>query len=270
MPPKQVALWVAIALVALIIWGSRRLSTPQPQGAATDGVHPPIGVNTITAALQAACPSRRYGRCFGEELKAKYPVVQYRYIESSQSIEQHNGPSIPTCSGADLYARRKAAPTAKRASCASPPSKFEQSRILLLLGVPSSPTTKGAERRGAARDSWMTHDTMGHESLACFLLSAQTNGSAMAGLRAEQAAHGDMTFVDAPETPWLITTPTKYSGYKKLGRGMPTFKQFAFFQCAAKLQISFPNPPLWGVHIHVFCIGLALDAAVTPVTTVLL
>ena len=50
----------------------------------------------------------------------------------------------------------------------------------------------------------------------------------------EQAAHGDITLVDAPETHWLIKTPTKYSGYTKLGRGMPTFKQFAFFEHAAR------------------------------------
>ena len=51
-------------------------------------------------------------------------------------------------------------------------------------------------------------------------------------MRAEHAAHGDMLFLDAPETPWLIQRPTKYSGFQKKGRGMPTFKQYAFFQYA--------------------------------------
>ena len=49
---------------------------------------------------------------------------------------------------------------------------------------------------------------------------------------AEHAAHGDLLFLDAPETSTLITGRTRYSNFTKLGRGMPTFKQFAFFQVA--------------------------------------
>lgn len=219
-------------LVALIIWGVWR-STRAP-GGGVDGVHPPIGFNADPEQLKAACPSRRYGRCFGDEISERYPVVQYRYVPSSRSVEQHSGPRIPDCGGTDLFARRKAAPTAQRASCMSPPSKFEQSRILLLLGVPSSPTATGEKRRRAARGSWMRHETVGFEALGCFLLSSHTNGTAMAALQAEQASHSDLLFLDAPETPWLITTPTKYSRYRRLGRGMPTFKQYAFFVYAAR------------------------------------
>lgn len=258
-------------LVALLIWSVRR-STWTPSGG-VDGVHPPIGFNTDVEQLQAACPSRRYGRCFGDEIRERYPVVQYRYVSSSRSVEQHSGPRIPDCGGTDLYARRKAAPSAQRATCTSPPSKFEQSRILLLLGVPSSPSTTGEQRRRAARGSWMQHETVGFEALGCFLLSSHTNGSAMVALRAEEAEHNDLIFVDAPETSWLITTPTKYSQYRKLGRGMPTFKQYAFFVHAARAwsgvkyigkvdDDTAPNLPLLLPLLHrVRCAGGAAASA---------
>ena len=43
-----------------------------------------------------------------------------------------------------------------------------------------------------------------------------------------------------PETPWLLKQPTKYSGYTKRGRGMPTFKQYKFFQHAAEHWAAVP------------------------------
>lgn len=52
-----------------------------------------------------------------------------------------------------------------------------------------------------------------------------------------------MLFLDAPETPYIIRTPTRYSNFTKMGRGMPTFKQYAFFQHAAAL---FPRIPFVG------------------------
>ena len=54
-------------------------------------------------------------------------------------------------------------------------------------------------------------------------------------MRAEQKEHGDMLFLHSPETPWLIKSFTKYSGGLRKGRGMPTFKQYAFFQWAAAM-----------------------------------
>ena len=44
-----------------------------------------------------------------------------------------------------------------------------------------------------------------------------------------------MLFLHSPETPWLIKSFTKYSGGLRKGRGMPTFKQYAFFQWAAAM-----------------------------------
>ena len=55
--------------------------------------------------------------------------------------------------------------------------------------------------------------------------------------------HGDLLLLDTPETGQLLTQPTKYSKFTKAGRGMPTFKQFAFFQHAAAML---PDVPFIG------------------------
>ena len=52
-------------------------------------------------------------------------------------------------------------------------------------------------------------------------------------MQAERDAHGDVLLVDAPESRALLKRPTRYSNFSKQGRGMPTFKQFAFFRHAA-------------------------------------
>jgi len=150
-----------------------------PRGMSLDtGVRPPIGVNADPARLKASCPSRRYKRCLLRELQDKYPVVQFDYSLANQSVEPVRGSAaLPDCGSEGLFARREAAANAKPASCVAPPSVFEQSRVLLLLGVPSSPTAVGAQRRDAIRRSWMKEPMLGYEALACFVLSAQTNGS---------------------------------------------------------------------------------------------
>lgn len=38
----------------------------------------------------------------------------------------------------------------------------------------------------------------------------------------------------------LVPRPTKYSNFTKVGRGMPTFKQYAFFQHAAAMLPQVP------------------------------
>mmetsp|Transcript_13716 Transcript_13716/g.40059 ORF Transcript_13716/g.40059 Transcript_13716/m.40059 type:complete len:441 (-) Transcript_13716:429-1751(-) len=209
-----------------------------PRGMSLDtGVRAPIGVNADPARLEASCPSRRYKRCLLRELQDKYPVVQFDYSLANRSVEPVRGSAaLPDCGSEGLFARREAAANAKPASCVAPPSVFEQSRVLLLLGVPSSPTAVGAQRRDAIRRSWMKEPMLGYEALACFVLSAQTNGSAMEALQAEARERQDLLFVDAPETGALLRQPTRYSckqGRCKKGRGMPTFKQYAFFQHAA-------------------------------------
>ena len=108
---------------------------------------------------------------------------------------------------------------------------------LLLLGVPSS--HRGSHRRRAARDSWMAVPSSA--VVGCFLVSAQYRGARrLAALEREAAEHGDMLFLDAPETRWLITEPTRYSRRRSHCRGMPTFKQFAFFAHAATTLPSVP------------------------------
>ena len=116
--------------------------------------------------------------------------------------------------------------------CDSEPSRV-QDTALLIVGVPSSPTVKGQARRDAIRTSWMRQASVGREVVVCFLLSNYTPQPALGRLIEERQRHGDMLLVDAPETPYLIHNATKYTGYRKRGRGMPTFKQHRFFELAA-------------------------------------
>ena len=75
---------------------------------------------------------------------------------------------------------------------------------------------------------------VGRDVVACFIHSS-TSKSKKKLLSHELAKHQDMVLVDAPETSKLIKTNTKYSKGKKQGRGMPTFKQYAFFRFAARV-----------------------------------
>ena len=110
--------------------------------------------------------------------------------------------------------------------CASPAAALN-TRLLLLIGLPSHGGLR--RRREAARASWMTHPLHGASVAACFLVSAHGPKPITSEMVAEHGRHGDLLFLDAPETPWLIRNRTRYSGFSKLGRGMPTFKQ-----CAAR------------------------------------
>ena len=115
--------------------------------------------------------------------------------------------------------------------CASP-SRALDGRILLMLGLPT--TAHDTHRRDAARTSWMRHAAFGRSVVGCFLLSAHAPTPQAEidreRLIHEQGTHGDLVLLDAPETKWIITTATKYSNHTRSGRGMPTFKQYAFFQ----------------------------------------
>ena len=135
----------------------------------------------------------------------------------------------------------------------------------LLLGVPSyhGPTASG--RRAGARASWMRSALVGQRLAVCFLLSAHYGAGSLTLLEKEAAEHGDMLFLDEKETPQILTQPTRYSGFSKHGRGMPTFKQFAFFRHAARHLPSVPfvgkldddsalNPPtMLAVLSHLRC-----------------
>ena len=88
--------------------------------------------------------------------------------------------------------------------------------------------------------SWMGDAQVGRSVGVCFLLSAYSyaatlaqDGSSVVG--AEAAREADLLFLQVAETPQLITARTPYSNRTKRGRGMPTFKQFAFFRHAATM-----------------------------------
>lgn len=124
--------------------------------------------------------------------------------------------------------------------CASPARALDE-RLLIMIGLPT--TARDPRRREAARGSWMRHPAYGRSIGACFLLSAHAPETQLGAMLAEHREYGDLLFLDAPETRWLITKPTRYSNFTKLGRGMPTFKQYAFFQHAAAML---PNVPYVG------------------------
>ncbi len=234
-------------------------SAPDASLASLEQLQPPMGANASSQALIAACPNRRYKDCFYAALRAKYPVTQFALPPlpkhcaevdgakaladpacvlppAERTLQHTTGPALPLCSPSSPSAA-PAAPASRpsasaRLRCDSPAAAVN-AHAVLLLGVPSSPTATGRLRRSAIRDSWLNDEHVGRTVVVCFLLSSRTPSDALEPMRREQAEHGDMLFLDAPETPWLITQPTKYSGYKKRGRGMPTFKQYAFFQHAA-------------------------------------
>ena len=219
---------------------------------------PPMGENQSTAALIAACPDRRYQRCFADQLRAKYPVTQFRlpplprrcesakgnvalfdpdctFPPAERALAPVSGPSLAMCPVAPKPTR--APPRVLK--CNSAAAEIN-TNVVLLLGVPSSPTATGRKRRDAIRAAWMRDDAVGRRVVVCFLLSAHTPMAQLTPMLAENAMHDDMLFLRAPETPWLIQSKTKYSGFKRLGRGMPTFKQFAFFQHAAAIHQPVP------------------------------
>ena len=214
---------------------------------------PAMGLNASTADLIAACPSRKYHRCFFRQLQHKYPVTQFQLPRMNHRCTTKPGTyalSAPSCtfppaertlmytSGPRL---RLCPPSLRPLFPSNPPvplrcdspAKEVNARAVLLLGVPSSPTATGSERRAAIRASWLRDEHVGRDVVICFLLSSHTPEPALSLLKAEHRKHGDLLLLDSPETPWLIQSPTKYSGHTKRGRGMPTFKQYAFFQYAA-------------------------------------
>ena len=211
-----------------------------------------MGANHSTRALVAACPSRKYHRCFFKELDQKYPVTQFALPHMPTRCSKGEAEAVladPKCTlpSAETLLHHTKGPTLKL--CPQPPplemapnprmrcdsaASLVREHAVLLLGVPTSPSEKGFMRRTAIRESWMQSEHVGRRVVVCFLLSMRTPATALEKLREEHRAHGDMLFLRAPETPWLIVKPTKYSGGKRLGRGMPTFKQYAFFQYAGK------------------------------------
>ncbi|KAL1503551.1 hypothetical protein AB1Y20_012030 [Prymnesium parvum] len=215
-------------------------------------MHVAIGQNTPPAQLHAACPSRKYHRCFFDQLAARYPVAQFRAAHllpgcdaasppprcASPFLSQHSGPPLRRCAAASPPPH-----PAARLKCSSAPAAVDAAGVQLLLGVPSAPSAKGAARRAAVRSSWLQDERVGTSVVVCFLLSSQTPPRELEALQEEQRAHGDILLLDAPETSFIITQNTRYSNFTKKGRGMPTFKQYAFFQHAAAF---YPRIPFVG------------------------
>ena len=119
-----------------------------------------------------------------------------------------------------------------RLSCDSGAAQLDAA-LLVLLGVPSFHDQRSSGRRAGARSGWMTSAVVGARLAVCFLVSAHYGASTLGRLEAEAARHGDLLFLPEHETPSILTRATRYSRYAKMGRGMPTFKQWAFFRHAA-------------------------------------
>jgi len=105
--------------------------------------------------------------------------------------------------------------------------------LLLLIGVPSVASAKGRKRRDDARASWMQAPEVGSSVAVCFLLSAYDEPAVLAPMVEEAREFGDMLFLRVAEGRMVFREKTKYSNFTKLGRSMPTLKQFAFFDHAA-------------------------------------
>ena len=210
-----------------------------------------IGRNLSTAALIASCPSRNYEKCYYRTIEARYPVAKFRTrrppglkkgvcepaddpscrpIGPDRVVEWFGGTELPSPSSCPA----PPSPPPLAIDCRQPPSALQQRQLLLLVGVPSSPSATGTRRRAAIRAGWMRDERVGRQVAVCFLLSSLTPQPQLAALQAEAAEHRDMLLLDVPETPMLLRNNTRYSGYSKKGRGMPTFKQYRFFQHAAE------------------------------------
>ena len=219
-----------------------------------------IGQNSDFDALTRSCPSRLYHKCFYTELQRRYPYTRfkkrhrpYRCSEVGAAHEAQCRPIVPeevprmdrsSQDSAPLKLCPRSPtppplPAADRLRCNSDAAAV-QARALLMVGVPSSPSAKGRKRRDAIRAAWMRDEPVGSDAVVCFILSAHTPQPALAELEAERSLHGDVLLVDAPETPWIIKSPTRYSNGTKRGRGMPTFKQHRFFQYAARTWPAVP------------------------------
>lgn len=123
---------------------------------------------------------------------------------------------------------------------------------LVVMGVQSPSDRRGLQRRRAIRETWMR--ALGAEALACFVLSKY------APKLSEESTHLDVMRVDANESHRVIRSAPKYRRGRGRGRGMPTFKQWAFFCEAVRRwpHVSFvakidddtlPNLGLWMTYL---------------------
>ena len=173
-------------------------------------------------------------------------LLGFAYAALAISADLHasvgkGGPApLPASRRAALQALQAAAAAAAarrapRLSCASRSVDLD-AQLLMMIGVPSGASLQSAQRRHEARTTWMTSPQVGTSVGVCFLLSAYGELPPRGeGWAAEAEANGDVLLLQVAETRQLLTANTRYSNYTKRGRGMPTFKQFAFFRHAATL-----------------------------------
>ena len=135
-------------------------------------------------------------RSDGRRQGARRPSL--RLTSTERTLHYTSGPELPLCSPTSLSASASLSTT--RLRCNSPAAAIN-ARAVLLLGVPSSPTAKGTERRKAIRAAWLLDEHVGRTVVVCFLLSARTPAEALEPMQREHAEHGDMLLLDSPETP---------------------------------------------------------------------
>lgn len=180
---------------------------------------PPSPASLFGFAYAALAPSEDLHASVGKEGPAPLPASRRAALQALQA---------PAWAAA---ARR-----APRLSCASRSVDLD-AQLLMMVGVPSGASRQCAQRRHEARATWMSSPHVGRSVGVCFLLSAYDDElpSRGEGWAAEAEEHGDVLLLQVAETRALLTANTRYSNYTKRGRGMPTFKQFAFFRHAATL-----------------------------------
>lgn len=160
-----------------------------------------FGRNTPIETWRTSCPSLDFKACFKQQLQTRYAIREATRGDGA-TVRLGDGPT-PACRAGSTWPREP----------------------LLVMGVPSAPSAKGLARRMAIRDTWM--GSLPSAAGACFIVS---NAS-----RIDDGHRADVMGVDAPETSDLIRSSPRYMrDARRRGRGMPTFKQYAFFVAAAQ------------------------------------
>jgi hypothetical protein len=181
--------------------------------------------------MLALCPHGEFISCLSADLQRRYKVhalfkpreLPWREpVQNAQRVFRRLG-------------RNCTAAPPPQLSCASRSVDLD-AQLLMMIGVPSGASRQSAQRRHEARATWMTSPQVGSSVGVCFLLSAYGELPPRGeGWAAEAEENGDVLLLQVAETRQLLTANTRYSNYTRHGRGMPTFKQFAFFRHAATL-----------------------------------
>lgn len=160
-----------------------------------------FGENPTAGQWNIRCPSGDFPSCFRHELRRRYPIVDVppTVMDSANALADNRTlPDACTCAR----------------GCSEGP--------LTLFAVATTPTAQGLARRQAMRRTWFPSPTMA--SMGCFIIGRNGVGAV--------EGESDVAIVDEDETDQIYRKNTRYSGYKRAGRRMPTFKQFRFFHDA--------------------------------------